>query len=174
MSNTVFINLVGGPGCGKSTASASLYAKLKEGPLKVELLQDPVRDHIYKNESLMMQSQIPQFGELLLQTYSVNGKVDVCVRDTSLLNVIAYDAEDNPLFHSLVIQEYKKFTNIDFFIDRGDIPFDEALSIYTYDQSILLDQKIKDVYRFANIPLIEVNAITAAEQILEAINDSNV
>ena len=34
-------------------------------------------------------------------------------------------------------------------------------------------QKIKDVYRFANIPLIEVDSVTAVEEILDAINRSD-
>ena len=173
MSNTVFINLVGGPGSGKSTTAAGLFAELKKGPLKVEFLREPIQRHIYQNDTLMMQSQIPLFGEDILQLYSVNGKVDVCIRDTSLLNNIVYDREDNPLFHSLVIQEYKKFTNIDFFINRGDIPFEEYGRIHTYEQSLELDQKIKDVYRFANIPLIEVDSMTAVEEILDAINRSD-
>ena len=171
--STIFINLVGGPGCGKSTVAAGLYSALKKGPMTVEFLREPIQRHILQNDTLIMSSQIPLFGEDLLQLQSVNGKVDVCIRDTSLLNNIVYDVEDNQLFHALVLQEYKKFTNIDFFINREDVPFEEYGRIHNYEQSLALDRRVKDVYRYANIPLLEVNTTTAVQDILEYISGNN-
>ena len=171
MSNTIFINLVGGPGCGKTTTAVGLFHELKKSGMAVEFLREPIQRHIYQEDRLMMSKQIPLFGEDILQIYSLDGKVDVVVRDTSLLNNIVYDDEDNPLFHALVIQEHKKLNNIDFFIDRGDIPFQSYGRIHDYEQSLELDNKIKDVYRFANVPLFEVPAETAVEDILEYIRN---
>lgn len=171
MSNTIFINLVGGPGCGKTTTAAALFSELKKTPMKVEFLREPIQHHIYENNTLMMSNQIPLFGEDLLQIYSLDGKVDIVIRDTSLLNNIVYDREDNSLFHALVIQEYKKLRNIDFFINRGSIPFEEYGRIHNYEESVALDQRIIDVYRFANVPLIEVNVETAVDEILDYISN---
>lgn len=172
MSNTIFINLVGGPGCGKTTTAAALFSELKRTPsLSVEFIREPIQHHIYENSTLIMSNQIPLFGEDMLQIYSLDGKVDIVVRDTSLLNNIVYDREDNTLFHSLVIQEYKKLRNIDFFLERGDIEFQEYGRIHTYEQSLELDQRIQDVYRFANIPLIHVHSETAVDEILEYISN---
>ena len=170
MSKTIFINLVGGPGCGKTTTAVGLFHELKKSGMKVEFLREPIQKHIYQEDRLITMKQIPLFGEDMLQIYSLDGKVDVVVRDTSLLNNIVYDIDDNSLFHALVIQEHKKLNNIDFFINRGNIPFQEYGRIHDYAQSIELDKKIKDVYNFANVPLFEVPAETAVEDILDYIS----
>lgn len=169
MTNTVFINLVGGPGCGKSTTAAGLYYELKKRGISVEYLREPIQRHIWNEDNLMLSSQIPLFGEDMLQIYGVDGKVDVVIRDTSLLLNIVYDNEDNDLFHALVIQEHKKLRCLDFFLNRGDIPFQDWGRMHNEEESIQLDQKIKDVYRYANVPLVEVNSATAVDDIIQAI-----
>jgi len=170
---TIFINLVGGPGCGKSTTAAGLYAELKKEPLTVEFLREPIQRHILEGNTMRMASQISLFAEDLLQMDSVNGKVDICIRDTSLLNNIVYDCTDNYLFHSLVLQEYHKYANLDFFINRQNIQFQEYGRIHTYQESLLLDERIKDIYRVSNIPLLEVDTTTAVVDILDYIKNEN-
>lgn len=165
--NTIFINLVGGPGSNKTAIAAGLYAALKNSVSNVEILYNSVTRHILQNDTLLLSSQIPIFGEELLQMLSVNGKADICIRDCSLLNNIVYDIEDNQLFHALVLQEYKKFTNIDFFINREGLTIDE--NKYDIKQCLAIDQRVKDVYRYANIPLLEADANTAVEDIISYI-----
>ena len=42
--------------------------------------------------------------------------------------------------------------------------------IHTYEQSIELDKKIRDVYNFANATYLEVNSTTAVDEILNHIS----
>lgn len=168
--NTIVINLIGGPCCGKSTVAAQLFAELKKIGLSVELIQEPIKEHIYEEDNVILTHQIALFGEHLLKMDSLIGKVDCIIQDTSLLLNIVYDNTNNQLFNSLVIQEYNRFNNIDFFLNRGNIEFQDYGRLHTYEQSLELDKRIKDVYNFANAAYIELDTKTAVEDILTYIS----
>ena len=42
------INFFGGPGCGKSTTAAELFAKMKKANYKVELVHEVAKDFIWE------------------------------------------------------------------------------------------------------------------------------
>ena len=172
MTQTIFINLTGGPCCGKTTTAASLFSELKRAGINAELLTEPVKDYIYEENNSAISSQIKLFAEALYKMKQLDGKADVVVTDCPLLHNIVYDQEDNKVFHTLVIQEYNKFTNIDFFLERGDMPFEQFGRIHSYQQSVELDNKIKMVYNYANAPYITVDNEHAVEQIMETIYPS--
>ena len=165
-NNTVVINLIAGPCAGKSTVAAQLFAELKKTGMAVELLQEPIKTHIYEDHRGILTHQIALFGEQLYKLDSLVGKVDCVVNDGSLLLNAVYDQSNNQLFKALVMQEYNRFKNLDFFINRGDIEFQSYGRIHTYEQSLMLDKKIKDVYDFANATYIDVDSVTAVDEIL--------
>lgn len=167
--NTVVLNLIAGPGAGKSTTAAELFAQLKKAGMAVELLTEPIKKHIYEDHRNILAHQIALFGEQLYQLDCLNGKVDCIIQDGSLLLNAVYDQSNNQLFKALVIQEYHRFRNLDFYINRGDIPFQQDGRIHTYEQSLELDKKIIDVYSFAGAQYIDVNSATATEEILKFI-----
>lgn len=166
MNETVIINLIGGPCSGKSTTAAALFAELKKTGMAVELLQEPIKKHIYNDDHGIINNQIALFGEQLYDLTQLSQKVDCIVQDGSLLLNAVYDQTNNQLFKALVIQEYNKFRNLDFFINRGDMQFQEYGRVHTYEESVELDQKIRDVYNFADAQYIEVNSATAVDEIL--------
>ena len=54
--------------------------------------------------------------------------------------------------------------------DNREIEFQSYGRIHTYEQSIELDKKIRDVYNFANATYLEVNSVTAVDEILNHIS----
>lgn len=168
-NNTVVLNLVAGPGAGKSTVAAQLFAELKKTGMTVELLPEPVKRHIYEDNRTIITHQIGLFGEELYQLDNLVGKVDCVIQDFSLLLNAVYDRSNNALFKALVIQEYSRFRNLDFFINRDGVEFQESGRIHTLDESLEIDKKIKDVYSYANAPYIEVSSLTAVDEILNHI-----
>lgn len=164
--NTVVINLIGGPCSGKSTSAAQLFSELKKTNMSVELLQEPVKRHIYNGDGGIINHQIALFGEQLFCIDSLCGKVDCIITDGSLLLNAVYDRSNNQLFRALVIQEYSRFRNLDFFVNRGELQFKGYGRIHTEEESREIDTKIRDMYRFADAPYIDVNAGTAVEEIL--------
>ena len=56
--DTLVINLCGGPGTGKSTLSANLFAKLKMAGVDVELAPEYVKDLVWEESFKKIENQI--------------------------------------------------------------------------------------------------------------------
>jgi nicotinamide riboside kinase len=99
--NTVVINLVGGPCCGKSTTAAGLFAALKlKSKQKVEIVTEVIKDYVYDENKMAMQDQVLITAQQNHRLFRLNGKVDFVVSDASLLNGIMYNEfyDDNIVF----------------------------------------------------------------------------
>ena len=167
--DTLIINLIGGPCSGKSTVSAELFARLKKMGIHCELVSEYIKDRIYEENKTIPNNQIAIFG---MEHYNISnklGKVDVIVHDGSFINNILYKKGDNPEFDKLIISEYHKFWNLDFFIKRGNIEFEDYGRIHNYEQSLELDNKIKDLYTKADAKFIEVESRDAVDKIIPVV-----
>lgn len=169
MTDTLVINLIGGPCSGKSTVAAELFARLKKMGIHCELVSEYIKDRIYEENKTMPSNQIAIFG---MEHYNIStklGKVDVIVHDGSFLNNIIYKAGDNKEFDDLIISEYKKFKNLDFFIKRGNIEFEDYGRIHNLKQSKELDKIIKETYERYGLSYIEVEARDAVDKMIPII-----
>lgn len=163
---TLVINLIGGPCSGKSTIAAELFARLKKMGIHCELVPEYIKERIYEENKTMPVNQITIFG---MEHYAISnkiGKVDVIVHDGSFINNIIYKKKDNPEFDALIISEYKKFNNLDFFIKRGNIEFEDYGRIHNLKQSKELDKLIKETYKKYGLIFIEVEARDAVDKII--------
>ena len=166
MKETLVINLIGGPCSGKSTVAAELFARLKKMGIKTELVSEYIKDRIYEENKTMPSNQIAIFG---MEHYNISnklGKVEVIVHDGSFINNILYKKEDNQEFDNLIVSEYHKFNNLDFFIKRGNIEFEDYGRIHNYEQSLELDEKIKQLYNNCGADFIEVESRDAVDKII--------
>ena len=166
MKETLVINLIGGPCSGKSTVAAELFARLKKMGIKTELVSEYIKDRIYEENKTMPVNQIAIFG---MEHYAISnkiGKVDVIVHDGSFINNIIYKNEDNKEFDALIVAEYNKFNNLDFFIKRGNIEFEDYGRIHNLKQSKELDKIIKETYNKYGLNFTEVEARDAVDKIV--------
>lgn len=166
MKETLVINLIGGPCSGKSTVAAELFARLKKMGIHSELVSEYIKEHIYDENNNIINDQIFLFSNVLHRLKNKLNKVDVIVHDGSLLLNINYDKDNNNKLHDLIISEYKKFNNIDFFIKRGNIEFEDYGRIHNYEQSLELDEKIKQLYNNYGANFIEVESRDAVDKII--------
>ena len=169
MTDTLVINLIGGPCSGKSTVAAELFARLKKMGVHCELVSEYIKDRIYEENKTMPSNQIAIFG---MEHYNIStklGKVDVIIHDGSFLNNVVYKVGDNKEFDALIISEYKKFNNLDFFIKRGNIEFEDYGRIHNLKQSKELDKIIKETYERYGLSYIEVEARDAVDKMIPII-----
>ena len=166
MKETLVINLIGGPCSGKSTIAAELFARLKKMGVHCELVSEYIKDRIYEENQTMPKNQIAIFGMGHYNISNKLGKVDVIVHDGSFINNIIYKTEENKYFDDLIISEYKRFWNLDFFIKRGNIEFETYGRIHNLKQSKELDKTIKETYDSYELSYIEVESRDAVDKII--------
>ena len=114
---TLFVNLYGGPGAGKSTMAAYLFAELKNKGLNAELVTEFAKERVWAEETFsVFKAQPYVFGKQLYRMVRIDGKVDVAVTDAPLLFSTVYST--SPELTALAVSEYKKFKNLDILLER--------------------------------------------------------
>lgn len=117
---TLVINLFAGPGAGKSTTMAGLFAKLKMDGIDCEMAPEFAKDLTWERRHETLGNQIYIFGKQHNRIYRLNGKVDVIITDSPLLLSYYYSGpeNENKAFKDLVVEEFKKMNNFNIFIKR--------------------------------------------------------
>lgn len=116
--DTVVINLFGGPGSGKSTLCALIFAQLKMMGINCEMATEYVKDIVWEESFKKMENQIYIFGKQHSRVNRLLGKVDIIITDSPLLNSIVYDISKNPYLKDLVMFEFKKLKTLNFYVKR--------------------------------------------------------
>ena len=100
MSNkkTLVVNLFSGPGAGKSTIAAELFAKLKWEGIDCELVTEFAKELVWEQRHDTFRNQIYIFGKQHQMVFRVLGKVDVVVTDSPFILSAVYDEYNRETF----------------------------------------------------------------------------
>jgi hypothetical protein len=138
MKKTLVINLFGGPGVGKSTLCASVFAKLKIMGIDCEMATEYAKDMVWEESYKKLENQIYIFGKQHARVHRLLGKVDVVITDSPLLNSIVYDKTENIALRKLVISEFWKLNTLNFYISRK-LDYEENGRVQTLKEAIEVD-----------------------------------
>lgn len=87
---TVYLNVLGGPGTGKSIITAELYAKLKRRMVLAEMVQEVVKWKIYEGV-VDVDDQLSLTKEQAEKLKFLKGKVEVAIGDGNLITNAFYN-----------------------------------------------------------------------------------
>lgn len=82
---TKLIALYGGPGCGKSTTAAALFARMKVAGKNVELCREIAKDLTWQGVQFNEPWQASIIGKQILDESHLVGKVDAVITDGPVL-----------------------------------------------------------------------------------------
>ena len=97
----IVVNLFGGPGCGKSTGAAYIFAKLKMAGVNAELVTEFAKDKTWERNSKALTCQPYVFGKQVYRIDRCADQVDVIVTDSPIVLSLLYNEDQN-------IDNYKK------------------------------------------------------------------
>ncbi len=146
---TKVINIFGGPGSGKSTASLGLTHRMKLLQESVEVIPEYAKLLLWTNRLEDMQDQQEyMFAKQNHMLHSLRDKVDYVVVDSPiLLNHMYTDLSNVPwaardAFKSFVVASFHTYDNINILMDRPAY-YEEAGRLQNKEQAIDIDHKIK-------------------------------
>lgn len=118
MKNTLLVNLYAGPGSGKSTGAAYIFAKLKMAGIDSEYVSEYAKDRVWQEDQFPLQHcQLYVTGKQCLRVMRLLGKVDVIVTDSPIALGAMYT--DEKPYQDVCIYEAKKYKNVvNIFIKR--------------------------------------------------------
>ncbi|MFN3573644.1 MAG: AAA family ATPase [Phenylobacterium sp.] len=114
------INLWAGPGAGKSTTAASLFALMKAHGLRVELVREYAKELTYEGDMVRLSNQLVILAEQYRRLDSLVGQVDWAITDSPLPIGIAYarPAFRTPAFVGMVKEAWAHFDNRNYWVER--------------------------------------------------------
>lgn len=175
--NLTVVNILGGPGVGKSTVATDLFSKMKRRQLKVELLYEFAKWVVYDQHTSLLTEQDYIVANQHRQQRRLVGQVDYAVLDSSLLLGLCYLPPNYPpSFSAFVLDTFMSYTNINIFLTRNpDIPYETFGRTQTEDEAKDVDTKVKMLLDLHHIPYYEVmSGSDSADQILNLFNPTRI
>lgn len=118
------INFYGGPGVGKSTLAARVYADLsRAGIVSVEIVREFVKPWAYEGHKLDLFDQVYTFGNQLWAEHRLfKAGVEVIVTDSPILLQCVYTAALNHAvakqLERVALQYERTYPSLDFLVQR--------------------------------------------------------
>ncbi len=103
---TLIVNIIGGPGCGKTILSAELFAKVKRAYITCDLVMEEYKKRLAEQAIKVTDNQIKIFGDQQFQMFANKGEVDVIITDSPILLPTIYDKKNCPHLKNLALTEF--------------------------------------------------------------------
>lgn len=163
----IVVNLLGGPGIGKSTIAVGVYYNLKKRGLNVELATEVAKDEIYNGSENLLHNQPYIFGLQQNRLWRLQDKVDVIVADSPLVLSIIYSRLNSENFNNFVVEEFNKFNNYNYILNRNDDFYTENGRVHTLEESKKIDKQIVKLLEKYDIDYIKYDTEFAVEHIVD-------
>ena len=154
----IVVNMFGGPGCGKSTGAAYVFAMLKMHGVNCELSTEFAKDKTWESNSKALECQPYVFGKQCYRLDRCADQVDVIVTDSPLFLSMVYnrDFKIENEFSKMVLKKFKEFDNINFLLERLK-EYNTKGRSQTLEEAKHLDEKIKQLLNLCDITYTTVD-----------------
>lgn len=151
------LNLFGGPGSGKSTTAADLFALMKWKQVNVELVNEFAKEVTWEKRYTILEDQIYVTAQQNRKLWRLQNQVDWAITDSPLILAECYSKEDYfpETFIPFIHDVFCHYDNVNVFLKR-DKPYSPIGRNQSEEQAIELDNKIKKMLKAHNYPFIEV------------------
>lgn len=149
--NTLIVNLFGGPGLGKSTIMAHIFAELKWKKYDVEMATEYAKEEVWAGSTHLLENQYFVSAEQYKRIIRLNGKLDIVITDSPLPLGIIYGHNEPEEFKSLILKYFNKFNNFNILLERKK-EYNPNGRMQTEEDAKLKDKEIRDLLLLHNIP----------------------
>lgn len=156
---TKVINLYGGPGTGKSTTAAAVFAELKFRGVNCEYVQEYAKDKAWEfgtnhlGVPKVFQAQEYIFGKQHFRLRRCAQDVDVIITDCPLFLGLIYMPDDFPIpsLRTAIREAYDMYDNLNIFLVRNK-PYNPKGRFQTEEEAKELDVDVKNMLNSQGVP----------------------
>lgn len=150
----IVVNLLAGPGSGKSTAMAGIFSKLKLKEVVCEMAPEFAKDLVWDERFGEFDNQVYLLGNQIQRLRRLEKKVDVIITDAPLLLTLVYNKED-PALNQVALNEFLRYSNVNYFLVRQK-KYSEIGRIHKEEEAHALDVAIENMLKDNNISFNKV------------------
>ena len=153
---TLYVNLFGAPGAGKSTTAAGVFTILKLAGINAELITEYAKDLVWDESLAKLDDQLYVFGKQYHRMKRLDGKVLVAITDSppQLGLIYAKDASDS--LKDLILDASDSFTHINFYLKRVK-PYNPIGRLQTEEESDAVANRVKNMLEEYSFKYTEVD-----------------
>lgn len=159
------VNIIGGPGCGKSSMTASVFSFLKWHDVNCEMALEYAKEVVWSKTENLLKNQLFVFGQQHNRIYHLLDKVDVVITDSPLLLSIIYDSKRNLNLKSLVLDEFHKYNNMNYLLTRKK-KYNPSGRLQTEEEAKKIDDKLRNLLKMYAIPHKEIAGVPENAQLI--------
>ncbi len=143
--DAIVVNLIGGPGVGKSILTAEIFAELKRRFISAEISPEYIKKKLREKSEKAVQSQIYIFGKQQYQLFTMKDEVDVIITDSPFIFSSIYDTTKCEELKNIVLKEYGKYDNLNYLIVRDkEVPYEQEGRYQDFDGAREVDFEISN------------------------------
>lgn len=178
MKKTIVINILGGPGVGKTTIANELFIRLKKLGKDVEAVSEFAKELVWEKRSEAFDDRLYMHAEQNHRLMMMNNNLDYIITDSPLILTSIYNnyylknkfsKKYNAMIDEMSIQTWNLYNNITFYIERKT-DYNNVGRRESQKQAIDIDSKIKKYLKDHNIEYIKIkDRDNAVDEILNKI-----
>lgn len=178
MKKTIVINILGGPGVGKTTIANELFIRLKKLGKDVEAVSEFAKELVWEKRSEAFDDRLYMHAEQNHRLMMMNNNLDYIITDSPLILTSIYNnyylknkfsKKYNAMIDEMSIQTWNLYNNITFYIERKT-DYNNVGRRESQKQAIDIDTKIKKYLKDHNIEYIKIkDRDNAVDEILNKI-----
>lgn len=170
---TPVLNLIGGPGTGKSTTMAGVFFELKSRGITAEQAPEWFKGKVWEGtHGVLAKDQLyvaaKQNRELLRL---MNTGVKIVITDCPLLLGLVYGAKEPESFKRLIFDKFMEYNNVNIFLNRLKT-YDPEGRLQTEAEARGIDSQVLQIMDFLGLPYEVIDAGREAPKIIADLAES--
>ena len=156
-TKTLVVNFFGGPGTGKSTMTAAVFASLKWRGYNAEMALEYAKRKVWEGSAHVLDDQLYVLGKQHHTLKVLDGQVDIALTDSPLLLSMIYNSDLGSKFDEVVLERIMDFNNLNIFLRRKK-EYCPLGRLQTETEAIEIDNNIKTLLGSQRFSYVEYDA----------------